>query len=662
MITKDKEKLSMFLTGALIVAATSIINLLPQYILNKNLMWMFGLMFTNESLYYALLVLMLIPVGSILSSIAGNKTTGILTFAISGVYYIIKSTLPSLFIAFFVVVICTVIYDTEKINRTLSTILTVLFIAIVGVSIGAATGKYEMFKYLVPRYILLTGALVVVSVLIGVAIEQIPILKRFDERSKDIDTNFRVHSINRKLMFVINVICILLVVLFSVMSVVLISQENQKKRAAEERIWESIFYSAIADDADIYGDHDMEAIKAEADKFRDAIGMGHIEVPAYVVITTNYDGTYIKQYYEITRPEIYGDYSYDVKWINELEVSPEEAQSMILAPSEGNSSLIVKEQSTVKEAAVNAVERILSVALVLMVLMNLLAEIFIRKNIVRPINQMTTEALEFAFGDYDALRSNDGSASVKTRVEIRSGDEIESLSRAFHKTMDDVELYIESIKEKSEQVADMQHNIIITMADIIESRDHNTGGHIKRTALYVGIIARKLMEQGQFADVLTKDYLDDMIVAAPLHDMGKIHVPDEILNKKGPLSDDEYEIMKTHATVGKGLLDDATESLGEFKYLVVAKQMAECHHEWWNGNGYPRRIAGEDIPLCARIMAVADVFDALVSKRCYKEPMDLEVAFGIIQKETGTHFDPIVAKAFMDSRPEVEATLAGLEE
>ena len=140
-----------------------------------------------------------------------------------------------------------------------------------------------------------------------------------------------------------------------------------------------------------------------------------------------------------------------------------------------------------------------------------------------PINRMTTEALDFAFRRDDENNPLSGEVPSRgnaSRVEITSGDEIESLSRAFHKTMDDVSEYVDEVREKSRQVSDMQHNIILTMADIIESRDVNTGGHIKRTAVYVGIIARKLMRDGLFTDVLTEDYLNDMIVAAPLHDMG----------------------------------------------------------------------------------------------------------------------------------------------
>ena len=197
-----------------------------------------------------------------------------------------------------------------------------------------------------------------------------------------------------------------------------------------------------------------------------------------------------------------------------------------------------------------------------------------------------------------------------------------------------------------EQVADMQTGMITLMADIVENRDDNTGGHIRRTANYVEHIAKELKKQGAYKDILTDEYMKDLIVAAPLHDIGKIHIPDSVLNKPGRLTDEEFAVMKTHTTAGRELLDHAKDEIGEYSYLTMAIEMAAYHHEWWNGKGYPYGISGEDIPLCARIMAVADVFDALCSKRVYKDPMPLEKAYSIIREESGTHFDPKVVDAF----------------
>lgn len=208
-----------------------------------------------------------------------------------------------------------------------------------------------------------------------------------------------------------------------------------------------------------------------------------------------------------------------------------------------------------------------------------------------------------------------------------------------------------------EQVAGMQFNIITMMADIVENRDENTGGHIKRTAKYVEIIARELKRREAYPEILTEEHLADMIVAAPLHDIGKIHISDTILNKPGRLTEEEFETMKSHTTSGQNLLNHARRELGEYEYLNIAVEMAAYHHEWWNGKGYPDGIKGEEIPLCARIMAVADVFDALSSRRCYKDAMPLEKAYAIIREETGTHFDPKVAEAFFAVTGEIEAAM-----
>ena len=205
-----------------------------------------------------------------------------------------------------------------------------------------------------------------------------------------------------------------------------------------------------------------------------------------------------------------------------------------------------------------------------------------------------------------------------------------------------------------ERVSNMQSGMISFMAEVVENRDDNTGGHIRRTAKYVEGIANRLKKQGVYSDVLTDKYMEDMVVAAPLHDIGKIHIPDAVLNKPGRLTDEEFEIMKTHTTAGKELLAHAKEELGESEYLNMAVEMAAYHHEWWNGKGYPYGISGEEIPLCARIMAVADVFDALTSKRCYKDAMPIEKAYSIIREESGTHFDPAVVEAFFSAAEDIK--------
>lgn len=207
-----------------------------------------------------------------------------------------------------------------------------------------------------------------------------------------------------------------------------------------------------------------------------------------------------------------------------------------------------------------------------------------------------------------------------------------------------------------EQISGMQSGMITFMAEVVENRDDNTGGHIRRTAEYVACIAKELKRQGKYNDILTDKYMRNMVVTAPLHDIGKIHIPDAVLNKPGKLTEEEFAVMKTHSTAGEELLTHARAELGESGYLNMAVEMAAFHHEWWNGKGYPYGISGQEIPLCARIMAVADVFDALTSKRCYKNAMPLEKAYAIIREESGTHFDPAVVEAFFSAAENMEAS------
>lgn len=203
----------------------------------------------------------------------------------------------------------------------------------------------------------------------------------------------------------------------------------------------------------------------------------------------------------------------------------------------------------------------------------------------------------------------------------------------------------------------MQSHIITTMADIIENRDESTGGHIKRTAKYVEILAKELQRQGKHTDILTNKYISDMVLAAPLHDIGKIHISDTVLNKPGKLTDEEFALMKTHTTAGRELLEKARGEMGDIHYLNIAIEMAAYHHEWENGNGYPYGVKGDEIPLCAKILAVADVFDALTSKRVYKPAMPFAKACSIIREERGTHFDEDVVDAFTVSSEKIMAAM-----
>ena len=209
------------------------------------------------------------------------------------------------------------------------------------------------------------------------------------------------------------------------------------------------------------------------------------------------------------------------------------------------------------------------------------------------------------------------------------------------------------VEAKLEHIQAMQDQIIIGISDIVESRDNNTGGHVKRTSEAIRIFMDELeTESAEFH--MTKKYVENIIKAAPMHDLGKIAVEDFILKKPGRFTEDEFQLMKVHAAVGAQIVEKALKGIEDESFLGVAKNMAHYHHEKWNGKGYPEGLAGEEIPLEARIMALADVFDALVSKRCYKDKYGYDEAFRIIEESLGSHFDPELGKIFLKCREDLE--------
>ena len=200
----------------------------------------------------------------------------------------------------------------------------------------------------------------------------------------------------------------------------------------------------------------------------------------------------------------------------------------------------------------------------------------------------------------------------------------------------------------------MQTHMISGLANLIENRDLDTGEHIFRTSAYVRLLAECAREDGVYADVIDDKFISMLETLAPMHDIGKIVVPDSILRKPARLTYEEFEIMKTHAAVGGKVVKEVLSGITDEDYLSFAADIATYHHERWDGTGYPEKLKGEDIPLSARIMAIADVFDALISERCYKKAMPPKEAFGIIEEEAGTHFDPLLAKVFLDHKERFE--------
>jgi len=239
------------------------------------------------------------------------------------------------------------------------------------------------------------------------------------------------------------------------------------------------------------------------------------------------------------------------------------------------------------------------------------------------------------------------SASWTNRIEIRTGDELEDLGKRLNESEETIASSYAALEIQDREIQKLQESVVSAFAEMVESRDPLTGDHVKRASFYVGAIAEELVKEKAFFETLTAEYIKRLVIAAPLHDIGKIVIPDAILNKPGKLTPEEFEIMKTHTTVGKKIIEKAMQGASNRTYLSIAGEIAYTHHERWDGKGYPQGFSQENIPLSGRIMAVADVFDALVSKRPYKEPYSFEEAISIIEEESGTHFDPQVAKAFL---------------
>ena len=209
------------------------------------------------------------------------------------------------------------------------------------------------------------------------------------------------------------------------------------------------------------------------------------------------------------------------------------------------------------------------------------------------------------------------------------------------------------VDEKTQNIKDMQVRVMMSLSDILENRDGNTGGHVKRTSKIVELLV-KAMYNDNYPNV-TAQFCDLVAFAAPMHDIGKIAVSDVILNKPAKLTDEEFDIMKSHSEKGANLAVEVLYGVETPSTVHITESIARSHHEKWDGTGYPEHLKGEDIPLEARIMAVADVYDALVSKRCYKDPMPFDVAYKIMDESFGSHFDPSLKKYFDACRPEIEA-------
>lgn len=277
----------------------------------------------------------------------------------------------------------------------------------------------------------------------------------------------------------------------------------------------------------------------------------------------------------------------------------------------------------------NAVFILLSIMLI-----GLVISVAFTSYVEKPLKKLKKQVETIKNGNYE------------THVKIVANDDFGDLAD----TMNDM---VDSIREKNQRIKENLNLTVTRMAIMVESRDNSTGGHIKRTSDCVRVFVEGLKDNPKYA-AIDEDFYNALIKAAPMHDLGKIAVKDSILTKNGRFTDDEYEQMKMHSAEGARIVAAILEGEEDTRFKEIAVNVAHYHHEKWNGGGYPEKIAGEAIPLEARIMALADVFDALVSKRCYKESMTYDESFKIIEESLGSHFDPVLGTEFLKCRPRLE--------
>ena len=262
---------------------------------------------------------------------------------------------------------------------------------------------------------------------------------------------------------------------------------------------------------------------------------------------------------------------------------------------------------------------------------------------VTAMSETADEQLGLGMGAVDYITKPISAPIVLARIKTQL-----SMKRV-HDFLRDQNHFLETeIELRTREIVALQDVTIHTMASLAETRDSETGNHIRRTAHYVKTLAEKLRDHPRFAAFLTDKTIELLFKSAPLHDIGKVGIPDRILLKPGRFEPHEMEIMKTHTTLGRDAILAAERELGiEVDFLKYAKEIAYGHQEKWDGSGYPEGLAGDAIPISARLMAVADVYDALISRRVYKEGMSHDAAVAIISAGRGQHFDPDMVDAFM---------------
>ncbi|GAL18993.1 response regulator [Vibrio maritimus] len=256
------------------------------------------------------------------------------------------------------------------------------------------------------------------------------------------------------------------------------------------------------------------------------------------------------------------------------------------------------------------------------------------------IMKLWSQLMKRILADQEAALKKVAAGHIDTRLPIYNNDEFGAVARMTNAMID-------TLQDSQDEVAVTRDVAIVSLSALAESRDNETGAHILRTQEYVKALAVELSAHPKHNTLLSPSYIDLLYKSAPLHDIGKVGVPDDVLLKPGKLTDEEFDIMKSHPVIGAEALSIAEQQLGSSSFLRVAKEISLTHHEKWDGSGYPKGLAKEDIPLSGRLMALADVYDALISKRVYKPAFSHDKAKAIIVEGRGQHFDPEVVDAFL---------------
>lgn len=272
----------------------------------------------------------------------------------------------------------------------------------------------------------------------------------------------------------------------------------------------------------------------------------------------------------------------------------------------------------------------------------------------------------------DMIRGSFGSKSIPVLI-LAGQDQLQNLlplleagaedillkppiSKLLKKRVDNY-LELHNYREVDYEFMDSQDAISVSIAELVECRDLTTGGHLKNTTAYFKLLLEEIMGREEYKDRIAPGDIRDLIRSVPLHDIGKIGINDDILRKASSLNYDEFEFMKTHTILGKATFDKIMKEAGESRLLVLARDLAYCHHERWDGTGYPNGLKGEEIPFYARILAIADVYDALTSQRAYKEAFPHDKAVAIISEGKGSLFDPSLVEVFISIRDRFERLL-----